>query len=102
MTAAICVSCGLAFRRGAEQTWRTTCYDCWRKGARREPVPVRIHQCAGGQECDARAVLREVALRVPSLLTLIEGAAEPATGKQGVIVFLRGLVQRVAEIEGGR
>jgi hypothetical protein len=72
MSTTICTSCGFPFRRKPEETWRTTCVGCWRKGARREPVPVHIHRCSGDHECEARATLRELAIRVPVLLKLID------------------------------
>ena len=101
MTAATCTSCGSVFRRKPEDTWKTTCFDCWKRGARREPVPVRIHRCASERECEARVMLRELAVRAPILLRVIEQAA-PSLERESALTFLRTLVQRVAAIEGGR
>lgn len=101
MATGVCIDCGSAFQRRAAESWRRVCSDCWRRGARPAAPSLHVHRCVGGRECDARSVLRELALRVPVLLAVIE-AAPASMERESAATFLRVLVQRVAELEGGR
>ena len=99
MSTCVCVDCGQAFQRRASENWRRTCSDCWRRGARVQAAP--LHVACGNRECEARALMREFAIRSPVLLAALDAAPEPPE-REASRTFLRALVQAVAALEGGR